>query len=55
MKGEYAAGTTTLTDILQTEREQLNYSFSLAEARAQYNMTVADFEKVASVQDYSQR
>ena len=50
MKGEYAAGTTTLSDILQTEREQLNYAFSHAEARAQYNMIVAEFEKLASVQ-----
>ena len=50
MKGEYAAGTTTLSDILQTEREQLNYAFSHAEARAQYNMIVAEFEKMASVQ-----
>ena len=50
MKGEYAAGTVTLSDILQTEREQLNYAFSHAEARAQYNMIVAEFEKIASVQ-----
>ena len=49
MKGEYATGTTTLSDILQTEREQLNYAFSHAEARAQYNMIVAEFEKLASV------
>ena len=49
MKGEYAAGTTTLSDILQTEREQLNYAFSHAEARAQYNMIVAEFEKLASL------
>ena len=55
MKGEYAAGTTTLSDILQTEREQLNYAFSHAEARAQYNMIVAEFEKLASTQDYSKR
>lgn len=55
MKGEYAAGTTTLSDILQTEREQLNYAFSHAEARAQYNMIVAEFEKMASVQDYSRK
>ena len=50
MAGEYAAGTTTLSDILQTEREQLNYAFSNAEAQAQYNMIVADFEKLASIQ-----
>ena len=55
MADEYAAGTTTLSDILQTEREQLNYAFSHAEARAQYNMIVAEFEKLASIQDYSQR
>ena len=50
MKGEYAAGTSTLSDILQTEREQLNYAFSHVEARARYNMVVAEFEKLASVQ-----
>jgi outer membrane protein TolC len=50
MAGEYATGTTTLSDILQTEREQLSYAFSHAEARAQYNMIVAEFEKLASVQ-----
>lgn len=55
MKGEYAAGTTSLSDILQTEREQLNYAFSHTEARAQYNMIVAEFEKLASIQDYSKR
>ena len=55
MAGEYATGTTTLSDILQTEREQLNYAFSHAEARAQYNLIVAEFEKLASIQDYSTR
>ena len=50
MAGEYANGTTTLSDILQTEREQLNYAFSHAEAQAQYNMIVAEFEKIASIQ-----
>lgn len=50
MAGEYATGTTTLSDILQTEREQLSYAFSHAEAQAQYNMIVAEFEKLASVQ-----
>lgn len=55
MVTEYANGTTTLTDILQTEREQLNYAFSHAETRAQYNMVVAEFEKLASIQDYSKR
>ena len=55
MMGEYAAGTTTLSDILQTEREQLDYAFSHAEARAQYNLIVAEFEKLASIQDYSTR
>lgn len=49
MKGEYAAGTTSLSDILQTEREQLNYAYQHAEARAQYNMIVAEFEKIASI------
>ena len=55
MAGEYAAGATTLGDILQTEREQLDYAFKHAEARAQYNLVVAEFEKLASIQDYSTR
>ena len=55
MAGEYATGTTTLSDILQTEREQLDYAFKYAEAQAQYNLIVAEFEKLASIQDYSTR
>ena len=55
MTAEYAAGTTTLSDILQTEREQLDYAFKYAEAQAQYNLIVAEFEKLASIQDYSTR
>lgn len=55
MKSEYAAGTTSLSDILQTEREQLGYAFSRTEACAEYNMIVAEFEKLASIQDYSKR
>ena len=55
MTGEYAAGTTTLSDILQTEREQLNYAFSHAEARAQYNMVVAEFERLASLKMRNER
>ena len=51
MTREYATGVTTLSDLLQTEREQLDYAFSLAEARAQYNMLVAEFEKLASAHD----
>lgn len=49
MEDEYVAGTVTLSDILQTEREQLDYAFKHTEARAQYNMIVAEFEKLASV------
>jgi outer membrane protein TolC len=48
MKSEYITGITSLSDILQTEREQLNYAYMHAEARAQYNMVVAEFEKLAS-------
>jgi outer membrane protein TolC len=55
MKGEYAAGTTSLSEILQTERELIDYAFRHAEARAQYNMIVVEFEKLASIQDYSKR
>lgn len=48
MKSEYITGITSLSDILQTEREQLNYAYMHAEARAQYNLIVAEFEKLAS-------
>ncbi len=48
MQTEYAAGTTTLTDILATTRQQIDYALKKAEARAAYNTIVAEYEKMAS-------
>lgn len=55
MKSEYTAGTTSLTDIIQTQREHINYAFSKFEAQATYNTIVAEYEKLASVNDHGNR
>lgn len=55
MATEYANGTTSLTDILQTTREQIDYALRQAEARARYNTVVAEYEKLASRHDYAER
>lgn len=55
MQTEYAAGTTTLTDILATMRRQIDYTLQTAEAKAEYNTIVAEYEQLASRYDYAQR
>ena len=55
MQTEYVAGTTSLSDYIQTQREQLGYAYSRVEAQAQWNMLVAELERLASLQDYSER
>lgn len=55
MQTEYAAGTTSLTDILATTRQQIDYELKKAEARAAYNTIVAEYEKLASRYDYAER
>lgn len=55
MTAEYANGSSSLTDILQTTREQIDYALKKAEAYAQYNTIVAEYEKLASRYDYAQR
>lgn len=53
MRGEYANGSTSLTDILQTLREKIDYDLLKAEAYAQYNGLVAEMERLAVSRDYS--
>ncbi len=55
MTTEYANGSTSLTDILQTTREQIDYTLKKAEAYAAYNTIVAEYEKLASRYDYAER
>lgn len=55
MKSEYTNGSTSLTDIIQTQREHINYAFNKFEAQAAYNTIVAEYEKLASMNDYSNR
>jgi len=42
MQKEYVTGATTLTDILQTLREGIDYELKKAEAKAEYNTVVAE-------------
>lgn len=53
MATEYAAGATTLTDILETSRQYIDYALKKAEAYADYNTLVAECEKMASRYDYA--
>lgn len=55
MATEYSAGTTTLTDILETNRQYIDYALKKAEAYANYNTLVAECEKLASRYDCAQR
>lgn len=55
MSSEYSAGTTSLTDILDTNRQYIDYALKKAEAYAQYNTIVAEYEKLASHYDFAQR
>ncbi|GJG31519.1 hypothetical protein PRBRB14_23980 [Hallella multisaccharivorax DSM 17128] len=55
MNTEYATGTTTLTDILETNRQYIDYALKKAEAYATFNTIVAEYEKMASRYDYAVR
>lgn len=55
MTTEYVNGTSSLTDILQTMREQIDYALKKAEAYADFNTLVAELEKLASGHDYAER
>lgn len=45
---EFSAGKQTLSDVLQVERQLLNYQLKQSEAIAQYNTLVAELEKLTS-------
>ena len=45
---EFSAGTTSLTDIIQLERQLLDYSLKKSEAVAGYNTLIARLEKLVS-------
>jgi outer membrane protein TolC len=48
MQAEYATGASSLTDILVTTRQEIDYALQRAEAKARYNTVVAEYEKLAS-------
>jgi cobalt-zinc-cadmium efflux system outer membrane protein len=55
MRDEYVAGSTQLTDLLQTVREQIDYALKKAEAYAEYNTVAAELEQLAAKHDYAKR
>lgn len=55
MRDEYIAGSTPLTDLLQTLREQIDYELKKAEAYAESNTVAAQMEQLAAKHDYTQR
>lgn len=55
MNSEYASGATSLSDILQTTRQYIDYALKKAEAYAEYNTLMAGYEKLASQHDYAER
>lgn len=48
MVREFSAGVTSLTDIIQVERQLLDYSLKKSEAVAEYNTMVAGMEKLVA-------
>ncbi|MDD2954209.1 MAG: TolC family protein [Parabacteroides sp.] len=45
---EFSAGSTTLTDVIQVERQMLDYHLKESEAIAEYNTQIAGIEKLIS-------
>ena len=45
---EFSTGSTTLTDVIQVERQMLNYHLKKSEAIAEYNTQIAGIEKLIS-------
>lgn len=45
---EFSAGTTSLTEVIQVERQLLDYSLKKSEAIAEYNTMVAGMEKLVA-------
>ena len=48
---EFAASGVGLTDVLQVQRELLNYSLKQVESAAEYNTAVSEFEKIIAKDD----
>lgn len=46
---EFSTGSTTLTDVIQVERQMLNYHLKKSEAIAEYNTQIAGIEKLISI------
>ena len=49
MQTEYAVAATSLTDLLDTDRQRVSLSLRMAEAKARYNTTVAEMERLAAL------
>jgi outer membrane protein TolC len=49
MRAEYVAETTLLSDLLETDRQRVALALKLAEAKARFNTTVAQMEKIAAL------
>ena len=45
---EFSAGTTSLTDVIQVERQLLDYRLKKSEAIAEYNTRIAGIEKLVA-------
>ena len=45
---EFSTGSTTLTDVIQVERQMLDYHLKKSEAIAEYNTQIAGIEKLIS-------
>jgi len=51
MLREFAASSVSLTDVLQVQRELLNYSLKQVDSVVEYNTAVAEFEKIIAKDD----
>ncbi|MCO6024960.1 TolC family protein [Prevotella cerevisiae] len=53
MSSEYANGTSSITDILQTQRTLIDFKLKRYDAVAAYDMAVAEMENIDAVNDFS--
>jgi len=51
MLREFTASSVSLTDVLQVQRELLNYSLKQVDSVVEYNTAVAEFEKIIAKDD----
>lgn len=49
MRSEYIAQTTSLSDLLETDRQRVTLALKLAETKARYNTVVAQIEKITAL------